>query len=331
MIKKDDIFIVHVTDDLMMPALEYAEKSLHFTFNRMGKGNLYVRAQNIVKGVIMEGAFRKLLDHHKVKYDLEGATHWTKKDKYDVRISGNKYDVKGFFISNYDQRQEIKKDKSWFLDCSALVPADQLEARTLEVNDKYLFPFLTGWTMNNITDLYDMFAGTRERYLIHAFWDYEWFKNPEWKSLGEIIINTKMNEKFTLRLIGQDGAREAQVEKIALKPIGEVKTKKKFYTLLSIQTNNIPTGNLTVKSIRLKKTEKITLNDWGNILVYDGLVYFTGYMSKGEFKRQSKFIPRFYKKCKQYAETKTDNRAIEISKLHSLKDILPAKYDLFIP
>ena len=73
------------------------------------------------------------------------------------------------------------------------------------------------------------------------------------------------------------------------------------------------------------------MHDWGNIWVYDGLVYFTGYMSKGEFREKSKRIPRFSKDIKQYYETRTDNKGVLIKEFYSLKDILPKKCDNFIP
>jgi serine phosphatase RsbU (regulator of sigma subunit) len=88
MITKDDITIVEVTDQMILDAVHYAEKSLQYTFNRMGSRNLYDRVRNIVKGILMEAAFKRLLDYHEVKYDLLGHTHWTKRDRYDVGING---------------------------------------------------------------------------------------------------------------------------------------------------------------------------------------------------------------------------------------------------
>lgn len=122
MITKDDIFTVDVTDKMVFDAVHYAEKSLHYTYNRMGSSNMYDRVRNIVKGLIMESAFKRLLDYHHVHYDLLGNTHWTKKDRCDVGIDGHKYDIKGFFITESWKANEIKQDLGWLLDCCALVP-----------------------------------------------------------------------------------------------------------------------------------------------------------------------------------------------------------------
>lgn len=37
MITKDDIFTVDVTDKMVFDAVHYAEKSLHYTYNRMAQ------------------------------------------------------------------------------------------------------------------------------------------------------------------------------------------------------------------------------------------------------------------------------------------------------
>jgi len=331
MVTKKDIFIVHVTDDLIIRAVQYAEKSLQYTFNRMGLANHYDRVRNIVSGLVMEGAFKRLLDYHNVKYELLGNTHWTKKDRYDVGIDSHRYDVKGFFIKDMDNIKAIEKDRTWFLDCSALVPADQVAARSLKDDDVYVFPFMTGRVIRDISDIYSLFSEGQQKYLIHTFWDYEWFKNPEWRTLGQLIVESKMHEKIRIRIGGQGDDKEFIVEKIALVPAQKTTTNKEFYTVLFVQTADTPSGALTVESVDINKTEIVERGEWGNIWVYDALVYITGYIRKGEFKDKSEEIPRFYKECKQYAETKTVNRTLYVKELHSITDILPEQYEIFVP
>lgn len=79
------------------------------------------------------------------------------------------------------------------------------------------------------------------------------------------------------------------------------------------------------------KTEKGAVGDWGNIWLYDGLVYLTGYITKGEFKENSREIPRFYKDCKQYGETKTVKRMMYVKDIHSISDLLPEEHEVFVP
>lgn len=331
MIGKNDVFTVRVTTNMIIKSVEYAQKSLHYTYNRMGKSNLYDRVRNIVSGVIMENAFKRLIDYHNVHYDLLGHTHWTKKDKYDVGINGHRYDIKGFFIGDPEKIKSVERDKRWLLNCSALVPADQIESRTLKDDDCYVFPFLTGRRMRNIEEIYSLFGPSQEKYLIHAFWDYDWTKNPAWRTLGRMIIESQMREKIHIAIGGQNKTKELVIEKVLMMPMSLYTTNTKFYTLLFIQTKDTPTERLIIKSKEISKKEIIGTFDWGNIWLYDGLVYFTGYMSKREFREKSTFSKRFSKDIRQYAETKTDNRKIRIQELHSLRDILPHNCEVFIP
>lgn len=331
MITNDDIFIVEVSDKMILDAVHYAEKSLHYTFNRMGSGNLYDRVRNIVKGMIMEAAFKRLLDYHQVKYDLMGNTHWTKKDRYDVGIHGNKYDVKGFFISDRGKADAINKDKGWLLDCSALVPSDQINAKSLKDDDYYVFPFMTGEVIRDAVEGNNLFNQGRYIYLIHVFWGYGWFKNLQWKSLGRLTLDSRMKRNIHIRLGGQGEDKELIIEEYNLRPNEKIKTKNPFYTVLFIQTNNDPSGDLLIKCDTLKEPERISPVSWGNIWFYNGLVFFTGYLSKGEFKNRSVEIPRFYKLCKQYGETKTDNHMLSIQGLNTLKQLLPDGSKGFVP
>jgi hypothetical protein len=329
LITRDDIFTVELTEKMILDAVHYAEKSLHYTFNRMGSGNLYDRVRNIVKGLIMEAAFKRLLDVHQVKYDLLGNTHWTKKDRYDVGLNGHKYDIKGFFINDQWRVTEILKDPGWLLDCSALVPSDQVNAKSLKDDDVYVFPFMIGEVER--TNDPDLFTLNRFRYLVHLFWDYAWIKNADWKSLGSLRIQSKTQSELKLRIGGQGANQEIVIEEIILQPKAEVITRNEFFTVLFAQVSGIPSTDVTISCAANKKSESITRRDWGNIWVYNSVVYFTGYMRKGDFRQRSVEIPRYYKKCKQYGETKTVNRMLPIIELNPLSHILPPNFQRFIP
>lgn len=322
MIRKDDIFLVEGTDQMVLEAVHYAEKSLHYTFNRMGKSNPYDRVRNIVKGLIMEAAFKRLLDHHNVQYNLLGNTHWTKKDRYDVGIDGHRYDIKGFFVGEPSKVNAIKNDKGWLLDCSALVPSDQLNAKSLKEGDFYIFPFMVGDIDRNQGP--DLFDSIKHKYRIHAFWDYAWFKNERWESMGKMTIQSQMEDIIRLRIGGQDVNKDSIEEEYVIHPGETIQTKNEFFTVLFLQTTDTLSGELIIHCLEKNKTEEVDLADWGNIWVYDSQVYITGLMSKGEFKRRSREIPRFYKDCKQYSETRTVNNMLMIADLDPITPILPS-------
>jgi hypothetical protein len=68
---------------LTLAGIEYAKKSLHYTYNRIHLSEA-ARLRKIVAGVTVELAFRRWLDANGVAYDLLGATGFTDKDKYNL-------------------------------------------------------------------------------------------------------------------------------------------------------------------------------------------------------------------------------------------------------
>ena len=90
-----DILRLPYDDSLTRAGVEYAKKSLHYTYNRMHLPP-GPRLRKIVAGVAVELAFRRWLDANDVPYDLHGATAFTEKDRYDLRLGGRRVDLKLF-------------------------------------------------------------------------------------------------------------------------------------------------------------------------------------------------------------------------------------------
>ena len=315
MTTKKDIISVQVRPDMVEAGIAYAEKSLHFTFNRMGLSSHYNRIRNIISGVVMEGAFRHLLEENRVKYNLMGRTHFTQKDRYDVGIRGNRYDVKGFVIKDQDRLWALRQNTGWLLDCSALVPADQVASRSLREEDVYVFPFVTHALGTSAGDI------GRDHWL-HSFWDYDWFKNKEWRSLGRMKLTSSLAAPTRVRIGGQDSDEEYVCEELNLRPGQTMTTKHEYFTALFLQCDTLALGELVV-SCEDRGTKGIVGSDsWEDVWLKLDKVYFTGWMTKGEFRSTATEIPRFYKKCKQYGETKTVNRTLLINALHPMSMLL---------
>jgi hypothetical protein len=326
MLTKEDIFVVQVSDKMILDAVHYAEKSLHYTYNRMGSAKPYDRVRNIVKGLVMEAAFKRLLEFHQVHFDLYGNTHWTKKDRYDVGIDGHKFDIKGFHIGESWKAEAIRKDRGWLLDCCALVPSDQIVTKSLKDDDYYVFPFLVGEFERGA----DHVVHHDWSYFIHVFWDFAWIKNKTWCNRGTLRIESKSEETVHFRLGGQGQDQELIIEEFDLKPMAVVSTKNEYYTVLFTQTSKLPQGEILIVCDGNEKTEIIDVTSWENIWVYSGIVCFTGYITKAEFRKRSVEIPRFFKECKQYGETKTVNRKMMVQDLNPLNILLPKNCKKFV-
>ena len=98
MLSSSSILRLPYDASLTLAGIEYAKKSLHYSYNRMHLSRT-ARLRKIVMGVAVELAFRRWLDANGVPYDLLGATAFTEKDKYDLRLGGRRCDLKSFLIS----------------------------------------------------------------------------------------------------------------------------------------------------------------------------------------------------------------------------------------
>jgi hypothetical protein len=123
--------------------VQYAQLSLHYTYNRMGL-DLAPRLRKIVVGVAFEMAFRRWLESQQIVYDRLGATDFKERDRYDIGVGGRRCDLKCSLIDNIRHQRAIQEQVTWFLDCSALVPIDQFISQSLGERDIYVFGFLVG-------------------------------------------------------------------------------------------------------------------------------------------------------------------------------------------
>jgi len=270
----------------------------------------------------MEEAFKGLLETRDIAYSLEGKTHWTQKDRFDILIGGCKYDIKGCCVKNTHYITGIENDPGWFLDCSALVPTDQLHSRSLTPTDYYVFPFLIGRELPSADDLSSLFGEYPDKYLIHLFWKYAWCKNKERAPLGKLVFKNNSTEIITLEIGGQDENKDYFEETLEIKPKRSRRTKAEFSTVLFLHSPNLVQGPISIESEKAGLRESVKPEEWENIWFYDGYVFFTGYIAKGDFLDKSKEIPRFYKECKQYGDTQTENNMMLIKELLPLKRLL---------
>ncbi|MHA1369703.1 MAG: hypothetical protein ACTSRA_08335 [Promethearchaeota archaeon] len=340
------MLILKIEDNHIIRGVNYAVKTWPVTFNRMGKGPID-RIINIMKGITVEYAFIDYLEKNNIEHDLEGQTAWYKIDRYDIGVKGKEIDIKTNYLDPFLPVLQARgidqlnpNNTEWLLDCCALVPSDQLYSRTFPDNGYYIFAYLTGH-FNPEVQVKKKFA--------HAFWEYEWFKPARWikehgkPQLGRIQISSDSradkNEKFIV--IGTKDYRQFYSETLQLDSNAEAETAEEFFQVFTLisEGGDLPTGTISVKGTNTtlvedispqigfvshrdeKKNMIVEQNDWGNIWIYDSYVYFAGCMTKGDFKEKSESIPRFYKKCKQYADILVKNNMIQVQDLDDMDKI----------
>ncbi len=305
---------------LTRAGIEYAKKSLHYTYNRMRLG-AGARLRKIVAGVAVELAFRRWLDAEAVPFDVLGATPFTERDRYDLRLGGRRCDLKSFLVSDKAQITALRRDPTLLYAAEALVPEDQFHSPYLEEQDVYLFGFLAGLETRGAEALQRALRAEQPVYLLYACERPEWRGSGEtWRSLGRLIVKSDARQTLALEVGGQDQARRAVVEHLTLPPRMRAVTPAEYYSLLYLHTAHLPDGPLGVRSAALRETQVIAANEWVNIWVYGLEVFIAGWLTKAEFREQARRLPRGAAVW-QYPKTQTDNRAVRVSQLRPVSEL----------
>jgi hypothetical protein len=304
---------------LTLAGIEYAKKSLHYTYDRM-RLNPAARLRKIVAGVAVELAFQRWLDASGVPYDRLGATAFTEKDKYDLRLGGRRCDLKCFLLSNREKITALRRDPAWLLDAAALVPEDQFAGSSFGENDFYLFGFLAGLETRHSDDLKKVIETGKDFYLLHTFADARWLGRDQWRSLGRLILKSDAHDSLEAEVGGQNEKRDAIAERLALAPRTRTETTREFYSLLYLHVPRLPDGVLGVRSPALKETRLIAPADWTNIWVYGVEIFLAGWLSKAEFRARSRRLPAGAS-VKQYPRTQTPNRAALVQDLRPMAEL----------
>lgn len=305
---------------LTVAGIEYAKKSLHYTYNRMGL-NPAARLRKIVAGVAVELAFRRWLEAQRVPYDLLGATPFTEPDRYDLRLAGRRCDVKSFVVGDRASISPLRRDPAWLLEAEALVPEDQFRGDTLEENDFYLFGFLAGLETRHRAELEKALLAEQPVYLLHTPAEPRWRGGGDWRSLGRLVLTADLNETLALEVGGQNAARTTQAERLTLAPRARTVTADEYYSLLYLHPARLPAGPVGVRSAVLGETVLVQPRHWENIWVYGLEIFLAGWLTKAEFRALGRKLPSG-SPVRQYPRgTQTDNRAVSVRALRDVREL----------
>jgi len=305
---------------LTRAGIEYAKKSLHYTYNRMNLG-AGARLRKIVVGKAVELAFHRWLHARGVPYDLLGETPFTEKDRYDLRLGGRRVDVKSFLISGREQITSLRRDPDWLYEAQALVPEDQFQSERMGEDDIYLFGFLAGLETRSRAELERALAAEQPVYLLYTLAQANWRGAAKWRSLSRLLFKADTRAAVELEAGGQDAFRASLAETLKLPPRARTATRAEFYSLLYLHAARLPDGTLGVRSPTLKETVLVAPKDWVNIWIYGIEIFLAGWLPKAEFRALSERLPRG-SAVLQYTRTQTDNRAVAVRKLRGVEELV---------
>ncbi len=321
MVTAADLLRLPFDDAFTRTGVAYAKTSLHFTYDRMGL-NLGARLRKIVAGVAVEQAFRRWLQTNGVPFDQLGATPFTEKDKYDLRLGGRRCDLKSFLLSKRDDITALRRDPAWLLEASALVPEDQLLSGALDDGDVYVFGFLAGLETRQREEITKAARAGQPLEMVASPEDALWLSGggTHWRPLGPLALKTDSPRPLTVEVGGQGEAHEALVERLALPPRTRLETSNAYYTLLYLGLTEQPRGAVGVSSPLLRETHVFEPKAWHNIWVYGMHIVIAGWLTKGDFRSHSQRLPAG-SRVKQYARTHTINHALEIRHLRPIAEL----------
>ena len=316
MIEISDFIEVPFSEDAFNEGIEYANKSIFATFNRMGDRNVHRRAQRIISGIgIGEWAVKWFFEKYNIDFNLSGKTRWYEVDRSDFQIGSKRIDVKSFFIDKnqsfhirnfYDLFDDIK---SKILDCIFLVPQDQFRAR----NPKELYFCVVGM---------GQFLNKSKEKNVSYLWDYEWNKNSSpngsQNPLGKIKINGNVNLKnIKIKLVGTKARKKHYTEEVILNE-NDIITSGEFFDLFTCYCEDNNPGDLTISS--LNKNIKVNLK-WQSHKYVNDKIFLVGFTTKEKLQCDAEIYPRFSRNTGFYSETKTDNLGIRCKNLFSIKNL----------
>lgn len=305
---------------LTLGGIEYAKKSLHYTYNRM-KLNPAARLRKIVAGVAVELAFQHWLDANHIPYDRLGLTAFTQKDRYDLRLGGRRCDLKSFLVSDKAKIRAVRHDPAWLLDTEALVPEDQLASDSLAENDVYLFGYLAGLETRHSADLQKIIRAGNDMFLLFTPRDQRWTGDDEWRSLGRLACKSNTRHPLRLEIGGQAAGHAAQSETLPLQPRTRAETRAEFYSLLYLHSPRLPSGAVGVHSPVVGETLLVAPEDWINIWVYGLEIFIAGWLTKSDLRARGHRLPAGAP-GKLYPRTHTDNRAILVQNLRPVEELV---------
>ena len=318
-INSEDILKIPFNENAWQRGVDYAMKSIFFTFNRMASSSLHKRAERIAIGVgLGEWSLESYLNTNKIKPSFGGRTAWFREDKNDFILNGLKTDIKAFHLdennlfhkNNFFKKNEKDRLKHIINHCKFLVPVDQFNTKTKK--DIYFCSVIEGKFLNN-----------SPKRGVHFFWDYEWWKNRTTTggALGKIKIKkTNTDKHIKIRLLGTKKQKEFYEEIIDMKEKNIVYSKNEFDDLFTCsQILDNPKGKFTISSE--KKNLDLHINEWPSLSYKCSNIFLIGWCKRKDIEIYGDRVPRFNTDTGFYGNTMTDNLGIPCSKLSPMKDL----------
>ena len=312
MLSPADFLRLPYTPDLTEGGIEFALRSLSYTYEREGRSP-YGRLRRLVANIAVEVAFRRYLSQNNIPFEVKASTPFTDRERFDVVLDGHRCDLKSYLISRREQITEIRKDPAALMDAPALVPSDSHAGDGHSYNDLYLFAFMTGLVASSQEDLQKVVSKSQPHYLVHAM-PSAWSKPQNWIPLGALTLKSESAEELIVEISGQDEARNMKRKGLSLPPGVKVKLDETFYSITSLHVRRMPEARIGIRCERMNEAHIVAPHEWGNIWVYGMDVLMAGYTTYEEMGARSTLLQPNARTF-QYERTHVKNLLMPLARL----------------
>jgi hypothetical protein len=272
----------------------------------------------LVASTAVEVAFRRHLSQENIPFEVKATTPFTDRERFDVVLKGHRCDIKSFLISHREQILTIRKDSNTLLEAQALVPSDSHAGDGHSYNDIYLFAFINGLVALSQADMQKVLAKGQPHYLMHVL-PMNWRRPNYWKPLGNIIVESALDEELMLEVYGQDEGREMKRVTVSISPYGRASIPESFYAIAALHVRRMPDAKVAIQ-LESGESHIIPPYEWSNIWVYGMDIFMTGYASYEEISQRATLLPPGARTF-QYERTHVKNLSLPVSKLKPLKNL----------
>ena len=315
---EDDFIHLAYTPDMTQAGIQYACRSLAYTYDRMG-GSPFERMRRIVAGKAVELAFRRHLSSQDIPHDNLGATHFTEPDHYDVALGGRRCDLKSFLIFHKSKISRLRQYPGLLLQAAALVPDDQLFAEHHSDQDLYIFAFVLALVTPDFDTLQQARQAGQPVHLVLPL-PAAWAQPETWAPLGRLALKNELAPEVTVELGGQDSQHGFITESLQLPPGRRIQSNRDFHSLAYLHAPELPAGRVGISAPRLGEAHLAATGEWGNIWVYGIETVLAGWMRRGEFRQHAKRLPQGSRTF-LYPRTRTPNRWLPVAQLHPMQEL----------
>jgi hypothetical protein len=318
MLSQANFISLNFTKELTRAGIEYACRSQIYTLDDEG-GSWYDRLQKVVADISVELAFRRYLITHKVPHKIIQTTPFSEPEHYEVSFGGRRCIVVSSLITKRDMIRRLRKNPKYLLKASSIVPYKLANLDHLADTDLFLFAFTYALKTNTMEELSNALNANQPIFLIHKFPDF-WNHPGAWDPIGKLTLEVESKEAISINLGGLGASRERLSENILLHPGVKLRVKNKYFSLFYLCTEQLPEGKVIVHSPTINRDHIVQMKDWGNIWIYGMEITLVGYITCGQFRRQSSHLPAGSQSL-LIPRTDYDNLALPIASLRPLDEL----------